>query len=125
MHGEDPLPHRPRLFDEKVILADKSGNVGALLRLILTELRKLHFTWAKDATTVEANRLPSLSTAAGSSGTNSLECCDSSNTSLKVMRSVWKRTLPVWVSLTFTRKSIRMVYADPRPSVLRMIGTAL
>src|SRR5690242_12512482 len=43
MRSEYSLPHRPRFFDEKVILADEDNDVGLLLRLITQELRKFHF----------------------------------------------------------------------------------
>src|SRR5689334_1410790 len=100
MARENPLPDRPRLLDKKVVFTHENQDVVVLLGLILGEFGKLHLEWRSDATRVEAKRRARRSTAAGSSGTNSLGCCASSNTSRKVQRSFFNRTFPVCASRT-------------------------
>src|SRR5262245_51148445 len=122
---EDLLPDWARFFQEKIVFTDEAKDVRCLLRLILFELGKSHFECITDATSDEAKRRESRSNAAGSSGTNSADVWDSSNTSRKVQRSFWNTTLPVFVSVRCTLKSTIMVYAEPRPCWLKITGTAL
>ena len=94
--AENPLPYRLRLFDQKVVLTHHREDVLHGFRLVSLEFGKSHgLALRTDATSVEAKRRASRSTAGVSSGTKSLEFCASSKTSRNVHRSFWNRTLPV------------------------------
>src|SRR2546427_11287590 len=72
---------------QEIVFADEHVNFGTLLWLNLLELPKFHFECSREATSDDAKCRASLSSAAVSSATNSLELCESSNTSRKDQRS--------------------------------------
>src|SRR2546425_6930601 len=87
-HTKDALPFRPRFLNKEIIFTDEDKNIRTLLRSKMSELGKFHYLMAspcraragaarvaciKDATSEDAKRRARRSSAAVSSGTNSLE----------------------------------------------------
>src|SRR5262249_30526909 len=105
--AEDALPDDPRFFDEKIVFANQNVDVLRGFGLIRLEFGESHFALRTDATSVDAKRRASRSTAGVSSGTKSAEFCASSKTSRNVHRWFSNKTLPVEESVRRTLISTR------------------